>query len=230
MKGFCQHCGKELNGDEPFCPECGMPTGSAQPQPIYYSPPKRNGTTIAIIFVAVIAVLCIVGIAFLPMLIQDERTYTVTITFDEVGITLEDTSQYPGPPVAKNVYLNLYYQDSSGSHQLDTITLAKGYTYNSGAKAPFQKSVQIKVTGDPGKVLYSAYMYVERDYPGGIINDNVDIYKVDTTKITTEAPLYLGCTGVSFSQEDFSEDNSITFDGDSDPIGHIKMTFTTVMN
>ena len=58
MAGFCKHCGKELKDDEPYCPECGMPTGSSYtPMPTYA--PRRNGNRVAIVIVVVIIALIV---------------------------------------------------------------------------------------------------------------------------------------------------------------------------
>ena len=121
MKGFCQHCGRELNGDEPVCPECGMPTGVQAP---YYAPvggPSVSGAKIAMVIIAIIAISCIAAAVFLPDVINKAQERSeVTVYFDKFSITLEDTEQYAANPNV-DVSLQFYYEDSNGSHFNDIL-------------------------------------------------------------------------------------------------------------
>ena len=234
MKGFCQHCGKELNGDEPYCPDCGMPVGTFQPQPTYEQK-KNNGTVIAIAIVAIIAVICIVGIAFLPALITPEETYTVTLTAEKFSIEVDDIAhQYDTPlPTHCDVYLQIVCSNGSKTVS-DQMHLANHYLVNSGEKTPMSgSSISLEITGDPKDVTFSAFLLIKRDVPGpggNTIMDYIDIFEVDTTKITSGSSLYYGCSGVSFDLSDFSSDGTVTFTGDSDPIGMIKLSYKSVKN
>jgi len=229
MKGFCQHCGKELNGDEPFCPECGSPTGPV-PQPTYYAPPKKR-TNMWIVVIACIAALCIIGIAFLPSLIQESGDYKVTMTVDELSVDLADLTQYEGAGTHTNVILKLRFDNGTSSVEKN-ITLYKDYVLNSGAKAPnFENGVTFNVKGSPNDISYSAFLCIERTYSDGYRTwttaDTVDLYTVDTTKIVGGSS-YFGCSGVVFTADDYSGSGSMDLKGDSDPIGYVKLTFKSV--
>ena len=228
MKGFCQHCGKELNGDEPVCPECGMPTGVQVPQ--YSAPipaaPSRANIRITTIIIAIIAICCILAVAFMPQLVNKaESKYEVTVYFDKFSIDLEDTEQYSTSPTV-DVALQFYYEDSKGSH-FNNIMLYMDYDITSGAEVvPLTKSISFNTTGNPEDVKYTAYMMISVKYSMGTIDDIVDLYSVDTSEITGSSKYY-GCTGVSFTIDDLSGD-SITLEGDSDPIGHLTMRIEAV--
>ncbi len=231
MKGFCQHCGRELNGDEPRCPECGMPTGI---QTAYYAPlapAKNNGVVIAVVVIAVLIVGCAIGIAVLSSLVTNEEKYDVTFTVESVSIELDDLTQWDGASTKGDVYLELYYVEDGETHHKEVL-LYKDYVVNSGEKS-VNKEITIRVSGDLKNKAYSAYLEYQRTYPGAkpgdvnTINDLVDIYSVDTSKITGESKYY-GDTGVSFTADDFSSNSTRTFKGDSDPVGKITIGYKAV--
>ena len=228
MKGFCQHCGKELNGDEPFCPDCGSPTGPA-PSPTYYAPPKKR-TNMWIIIFALIVVASILAIAFIPMLMQETGDYKVTVTVNEFSIELADLTQYEGPVTHSNVILSLSFNNGTADVSKE-LRLYNNYFLNSGVKAPtLDKGFTFTARGDPDNITYTAFLYIERTYMSAhgpeTENEMIDLYSVDTTKIVGSSSYY-GCTGISFNAKDFSGNNMV-LEGDSDPIGYVKLTISSV--
>jgi len=227
MKGFCQHCGRELNGDEPFCPDCGSPTGPA-PSPTYSAPPKKS-TNMWIIIFALIVAGSILAVAIIPMLLEDTGDYKVTVTIDEFSITLDDLTQYEGSGTHANVILSLSFNNGVTDVSKE-LTLYHNYYLNSGVKVPTKdKGFTFTAKGDPNDIKYTAFMYIERTYMGfhpETTNDMIDLYSVDMTKIVGSSSYY-GNTGISFNSEDFTG-NSVELKGDSDPIGYVKLTITSV--
>ena len=226
MAGFCKHCGKELKDDEPYCPECGMPTDAPYtPQPAYT--PKKNGSGAAIAIIAVIVVLSIAAIALIPMFIDSGTTekYTVTVKVESVSVTVDDPTVY-GPIVLAN--LSMTY--SIGSSTLD-------HKFNLNALCPINgtektnltdNTVKFTVTGDPMDVNYTAFLLIRS--PTGELDDYADIYDVTdkVTSVPTE-PHYYGCSGVTFTADSY-DGSVMTLKGDSDPLGCVKISFTAVKN
>ena len=235
MSGFCKHCGKELNGDEPYCPECGMPTGSDQSRTYYAPPKKNNGTVIAIAVVAVIAVLCIVGIALLPTLVDNtaKDKYTMTVTVNDFAIYLDDSTQYTDIKSNCQVILTLYYS-YEGETQTDQLVVYNNYALNGGIKEPSNVKSIVKVTGDPKDVRISAYLMIRgyewKDASGNPFMDYIDIYTVDQSKITSGSSLYFGNSGIVFDMSDLTSDGKIRLEGDSDPRGVVDLTVSSVKN
>ena len=220
MKGFCQHCGRELSDDEPFCPDCGSPAGSQTPA---YSAPPKKSTNTWIIVIAVIAAIAILAIAIAPMLFQTSDTYRITITVDEFSVTLTDLEQYEGAATKGDVTLVLSFS-SGPSIDEKSLTLYKQYQVNSGAKAPtVDNKVTFNHTGDPNDLKYTAFFYLQR---GPDAKDMIDLYSVDKTKVTGDSA-YFGCTGISFNNTDIT-DGTVILEGDSDPIGYVKLSLTSV--
>lgn len=236
MKGFCQHCGRELNGDEPRCPECGMPTDVQTPtySPYYAPAPRKKGNSaaIAIIIIAVIAACCIIGIAILPTLLSTHPTYEITVSVESASIQLDDLTQWNGSSTVGKVYLEFYYADYDGTH-VKEVPLNDNYHVNSGEVLTSPQTFTIKVRGEPSEINYSAYLMYGVKYPGShpgqyeYVSDYIDIYSVDTTKVTGGSRYY-GTSGVSFSAEDYTENVPVTFTGDSDPIGQVTFRITSV--
>ena len=233
MKGFCQHCGKELDGNEPICPECGMPTGFDQPQS-YYSPPKRNrGAVIGIAVIAVIAVLCIIGIALLPTLIdtRSNEEYTVTLTINSFRIDVADIEhQYNGPMTVGDVTLVISCSD--GSSSLDKqLNLKDGYHVNTDCTDIREDKMVVNTTGDPKNLRFTVFLHytVERIIDGKkvSISDTIDLYKVDPAP---EGVNYVGTSGIIFDMSDASDSGDITLKGDSDPIGTVNLTVASLKN
>ena len=230
MKGFCQHCGRELNGDEPYCPECGSPTRSV-PQPAYGTPPK-NRTNMWIIIIAVLAAISILAIAVVPILLEDRDTYKVTINVDEFSIELADLQQYEGASTKSDVILKFSFYNGSTLVEKE-LTLYKNYQLNSSVKNPnFDTGITFSHFGNPEGMSYAAYLYIQRtniyDHRPQTTLDNIDLFSVDKTKITGDSS-YFGCTGVAFDTNDIVN-NSVELRGDSDPIGYVKLTVTWVKN
>ena len=230
MGGFCKHCGKELSGDEPYCPECGMPTGTGQPQAVY-APPKGNGTKIAVLIVVAIAVLCIIGIAMLPVLVNTTTSekYTMTVTVNDFAIYLDDPTQYTDIASHCEVILSLTYK-YEGETAFEEIELSKNYAMNSGITPSAAKS-SVKITGDPKDVKVTAFLLIRGfgwSYDDKAFYDYIDIYSVDKSRITSGGSLYYGDSGIVFSMEDLDEDGRLKISGDSDPKGIIDVTVTTV--
>ena len=224
MDRFCQHCGKELKGDESRCPECGMPTGDVPTQQMYSAPPKKN-TNVWIIVIAVAAVVCIALIAVIPALIPQTDSYTVTVTLEEFSIDLEDKTQYGG---ALLVSSSLTIRCGGVSKTLGPWNNCS----NSGTmQTPnFNNQVTFRVTtSDLESLTYSVFLNMGPNHSPSP-SDTVDIYKVDTSKVTSALPKSFGCSGVSFNISDYSGNVSETMDGDCDPIGHIKLVFKAVKN
>ena len=234
MGGFCKHCGKELNGDEPYCPECGMPTESEQPRTYYAPPKKNNNTAIAIGFVAVIAVLCIIGIALLPILIDtgSSEKYTVTLTVNSFEIDVADIAhQYNGPSTVRDVILAISCSD--GFSSLDKqLRLKNGYHVNTNCTDVHDNTMAISVTGDLKDLKFTVFMYytVVRDLGGGqslSISDLIDLYAVSPAPGDVK---YIGTSGIVFDMSDLSSSGDVTLKGDSDPIGTVNITVTSVKN
>ena len=229
MDRFCQHCGKELKGDELRCPECGMPIDPSpyQPslQPTYAAPPRKR-TNAWIIVVAVVAVLCIALIALIPSLIPTKDTYTVTVTVEEFSITVEDKSQY-GMATTLDAELGITCGDASATIgpwkdcKIDGTKISPP----SGNKAVFKIS-----TSDLTEVKYTVFLNIISSYPGGTITDTVDLYSVDTSKVTSPIPKAFGCSGVVMNVEDYQNGSTVVLKGDTDPIGYVKLSFKSVKN
>lgn len=219
MKEFCRYCGRELDGDEPRCPECGMPTPSFRQQQ-YYAPPKRSNTTIAIVVVSLIAIACIVGVIILPSLITTNDSYTVTITVESFSVDVADTTQYGGATHA-DAYLELTVGDQ-------TVKIGPKNCLLNGTVTHFTDNVVTCriTTDDIDSVSYTAFLKIKN---GGSY-DIIDIYTVDTGKITSTVPSYLGCSGVIFTVSDYSGNSTMTLSGDSDPIGEVVLRFNAVKN
>ena len=228
MKGFCQHCGKELNGDERACPQCGMSVGPGQsPQtPYYYSPPKKKNTAvIAIAVVAVIAVVCIVGVVLLPTIFTTEDQYTVTIKIEEIRVDVKDSTYYNAPVVAQ---LDLTCRNGS-SKVVSELGPWEGIPVNNTPVTSLSdNTVTFTVRGDPTKITYSAFLLIKKDVASSIW-DYADIYDV-TSKVTSPVvnPHYYGCTGVEFTIDKYDGTTAVIFSGDSDPVGYVKITATAV--
>ena len=221
MKGFCQHCGRELNDDEPFCPDCGSPTGSQTPA---FSAPPKKSTNAWIIIIAVIVAVGILTVAIVPMLLQNNDTYRITVTVDEFSVTLTDLEQYEGAYTKGKVILSLNYSDGFSVKE-KKLTLYDNYHLNSGVKAPaVENKLVFNYTGDLNDLQYTAFMYLQRTNTG--VTDMIDLYSVDKTKITGDSA-YFGCSGISFNRSDYAS-GTFVMEGDSDPIGHVKLSFTSV--
>ena len=217
MKDFCHHCGRELNGDEPVCPGCGAPTGFAQPY--YYQPPKRSGTNVAIIVIAAVAVLCIVGIAFLPTLIPQQETYTVTIRVDEIKIS-DSTGYYGGDAVAT---LHLTIDDKSVN--VGPWNCIIGVEKICGGPGD---TVKMTYRGSLDDIKITAFLYFSGG--GHTSDDYADLYDVtDKVTSTVTTPHYYGCSGVSFNLDDV-QSSVVELKGDSDPVGYVKLTVNAVKN
>ena len=229
MAGFCKHCGKELKDDEPYCPECGMPTGSSYtPTPAYA--PRRNGNRVAIVIVVVIIALSILMIALIPMLIDNgpSEKYTVTVTVESVSIDVADGSYY-GPVLQACLSISC---NSGGSTVDHTFGPWMGILSNGTVYSPvMDNTLKLSVSGDPKDVKYTAFLIFKNDHaPENITYDYADLFDV-TGQVTSPAttPLYYGCSGVTFDGEDY-DGSAITLKGDSDPIGCVKLSFTVVEN
>ena len=229
MAGFCKHCGKELKDDEPYCPECGMPTGSSYtPTPTYA--PRRNGNRVAIVIVVVIIALSILMIALIPMLIDNgpSEKYTVTVTVESVSIDVADGSYY-GPVLQACLSISC---NSGGSTVDHTFGPWMGILSNGTVYSPvMDNTLKLSVSGDPKDVKYTAFLIFKNDHaPENITYDYADLFDV-TGQVTSPAttPLYYGCSGVTFDGEDY-DGSAITLKGDSDPIGCVKLSFTVVEN
>lgn len=230
MGGFCKHCGRELNGDEPYCPECGMPTGSDRPQSYPVAAPRKNEVKIAVIIVAAVVVLCFVGIAMLPSLIttSDEK-YTMTVSIDDFAVYLDDTTQYTDIASNCEVILSISY-DFAGKTVSEELPLDRHYVLNKGI-TPSTAKHSVKITGDPKDVKITAFLMIRG--PGwssgsSAFYDYIDIYSVDKSKITSGSSLYYGDSGITFSMEDLDKDGKLRIEGDSDPRGVVDLTVTTV--
>ena len=227
MGGFCQRCGKELEGNEPYCPECGMPTGIVQTTA---AAPKKNDIKIAVAIVAAIAILCMIGIALLPSLINTSNDdYTLTVTVDDFAVYLDDTTQYTDIASDCRIVLSLSF-DYAGKTHSEQLSLSDHYKLNDGIKSTSVKS-SVKITGDPKDVKITAFLLITG--PGwmsgkDVYYDYIDIYSVDKSKITSGDSLYYGDSGVSFSMEDLDKDGKFKMIGDSDPKGMVDVTVTAV--
>jgi len=229
MAGFCKHCGKELKDDEPYCPECGMPTGSSYtPMPTYA--PRRNGNRVAIVIVVVIIALSILMIAIIPMLIDNQPSdeYTVTIRVESVSINVEDPHYY-GPMLQARLDIACTTGSSTVNHTFGVWTDVPS---NGTAYTPtMDNTLKLSVSGNPKDVKYTAFLVFKNNHaPDEITYDYADLYDV-TGKVTSPptTPLYYGCSGVTFDGEDY-DGLTITLKGDSDPIGCVKLSFSPVKN
>ena len=224
MDRFCQHCGKKLSDSELRCPECGMPVESAPYRPAYGAPTGKK-TNVWIIVVVVIAVLGVVMIAFIPSLIPEKSSYTVTVTVEEFSIDVADKSQY-GMVSLVNAELDITCGDTT-----KTLGPWKNCTIDGSVKSPgsSNKAVFKVDTTDLSSINYTMFLNIVRSYSGGEIRDTVDIYTVDTSKVTSEIPKAFGCSGVSFTVDNYSS-SVMEFSGDTDPIGYVKLSFTAVKN
>ena len=236
MAGFCKHCGKELKDDEPYCPECGMPTGSSlTPQPAYT--PKKKGNGVAIAIIVIIIALSILMIALIPMLIDNGPTekYTMTVTVNGFNIDVTDTTQYTDIASDCKIVLSLSYNYGEATIS-DLMVLDDHYNLSSVYKNVNVKS-SVKITGNPEDVRITAFLIITG--PGWITYnaktneyeeffDYIDIYSIDTSKITSGSSKYYGESGIIFSLEDLDKDNKVRLYGDSDPKGIVDVTITTV--
>ncbi|MBO4552355.1 MAG: zinc ribbon domain-containing protein [Candidatus Methanomethylophilaceae archaeon] len=232
MVGFCQHCGKELEGDEPYCPECGMPTGTV-PVRAYPAAKKNNSTAIAIIVIAVIAALCIAGIALLPSLVDvNTDKYRVTVTVDGFNVDVADITQYTD--IASNCEIVLSLRYDCGSDTLsEQIVLDRHYNLNNDYKSLTDVKSSVKIAGDPKDLKITAFLLItgpEWNSGSEKFYDYIDIYSVDKSKITSGSSLYYGETGIVFSMDDLDKDGKFTMSGDSDPKGTVDVTVTAVKN
>lgn len=227
MSGFCQHCGKELNGDEPYCPECGSPTGFYAPQPAYA--PRKSNTRIAVIIVVIIVVASIAAIAMIPFFVDNtsQDKYTVTITVDSVSVEVSDHSYYSTPVKA---YIGFVCKDSNTVNREFGPWVAIPIN-GTEVTALTNNKLTLTVTGNPTDIEYTAFLYIK---DGLGLDDRVwdyaDLYDV-TEEVTSPVtdPHYYGCSGVKFTVDNY-DGSTMTFKGDSDPIGCIKMSFTAVKN
>lgn len=227
MAGFCKHCGKELKDDESYCPECGMPTESSFTPPPTYTP-RRNSNGVAIAIIVIIVALSILMIALIPMFIDNQPSdkYTVTVTVESVSINIADSSYY-GPMLQACLEITCTSGDSSVT---DTFGPWMGILSNGTEYSPLTKNtLKLSVSGDPKDVKYTAFLVFKGDHaPEGLTYDYADLYDV-TSEVTSPetTPHYYGCSGVVFDGKDY-DGSSITLKGDSDPIGCVKLSFTTV--
>ena len=228
MAGFCKHCGKELKDDEPYCPECGMPTESAfTPQPAYA--PKKSGNGAAIAIIAVIVVISISMIALIPFFIDSgtSEKYTVTVKVESISVTVADSS-YFGPKV--EAYLDFTCNGGKVAHNFGPW----GFVDTDGTEYhPIKdNTLTLSVTGDLKEVNYVAFLCIKKMGPGteDRLYDYADLYDV-SSKVTSPVtdPVYYGCSGVTFEVDNY-DGSVVTYKGDSDPIGCIKLSFTAVKN
>ena len=227
MGGFCRYCGRELDGNEPYCPECGMPTGSGQPQ-TYHSPSsKKRDVGIAIAAIAVIAALCMVGIAMLPMFIDvNEDRYDITLTVTSFRIDVVDKEhQYNGPLTSGEASLSITC--SNGSKSLNkTLVLDRNYPINTDSTSIQEDKYVVEMTGDPKDLKFMAFLHYKVSRPGvEPITDIIDLYSVEPRPADVR---YVGGTGVIFDIADLSNDGIVTLKGDSDPIGTVVLKIATV--
>jgi len=206
-----------------------MPTGSSYtPTPTYT--PRRNGNRVAIVIVVVIIALSILMIALIPMLIdnQPSEKYTVTVTVESVSIDVADGSYY-GPVLQACLSISC---NSGGSTVDHTFGPWMGILSNGTVYSPvMDNTLKLSVSGDPKDVKYTAFLIFKNDHaPENITYDYADLYDV-TGKVTSPptTPLYYGCSGVTFDGEDY-DGSTITLKGDSDPIGCVKLSFSSVKN
>jgi hypothetical protein len=228
MPGFCQHCGKELNGDEPYCPECGSPTGFYAPQQTY-APRKNKGTGVAIVIVVMIVVASIAAIAMIPFFVDNtpQEKYTVTITVESVSVEAIDTSYYSSPVRA---YIGFSCRDTNTVNHEFGPWIAIPVN---GTEVPVltNNKLTLTVTGNPTDIKYTAFLYIKDTMAlDSRVWDYADLYDVTSeVKPPITTPHYYGCSGVSFTVDNY-DGSTMTFKGDSDPIGCIKMSFTAVKN
>ena len=225
MAGFCKHCGRELEGNEPYCPECGSPTGIYQSQPAYA--PRRGGNSVAIAIVVLIVAFSILAIALVPMFLDTGTTekYTVTVKIESVSVNVSDPSVY-GMFVFTDLSMNYSYGSSSVSHDFGMWVQCP---IDGTEKTDLPRSTaKFVVTGNPLDVKYTAFLKIKKDMSS--LADYADIYDVtgEVTSIPTD-PLYYGCSGVTFTVDAY-DGSVMTLKGDSDPIGCVKLTFTAVKN
>ena len=184
-----------------------------------------------IVIFALIVAGSILAIAIIPSLMEEGGNYKVTMTVEEFSIDLADLTQYDGAGTHTDVILKVKFNNGSTDVE-KSITLYKNYVLNSGVKTPTNENgITFNTVVNPDSLKYSAFLCIERTYMDGphpkTTTDIVDLYSVDTTKITGSSSYY-GCSGVYFTAEDYSGDGSMVLKGDSDPIGYVKMTFRSV--
>lgn len=227
MAGFCKHCGKELDDGAPYCPECGSPTGS-YPSQTAYAPRKKGANAVAIAIIVAIIVFSIVAIALIPVFMDMGTTdkYTVTVTVESISVEVSDPSVY-GMFVVADLSLGYKYGSSNSSHDFGMWIECP----ISGAEIPVHHNNTVKfiVSGDPTGIKYTAFLHIKKSL-GSTLSDYADLYDV-TGMVTSEptVPLYYGCSGVTFDVDSY-DGSVMTFKGDSDPIGCVKLTFTAVKN
>jgi len=225
MGGFCKHCGKELNGDEPYCPDCGMPTGSVPTRASPAARPKNNNLAVGIAVVSVIAILCIIGIILLPSMIDvNNDKYTVTVTVDSFRIdVIDDEHQYNGPLTRGEAVLNFVCSDGSSTITKE-LSLDENYQINTDGTNIFENKFTFNYTGEPKDLKFTVFLYYYVSDGTYVIGDIIDIYTVSPAPTGVK---YVGDTGIAFTLDEVV-DGKIELKGDSDPIGTVNLTITSV--
>lgn len=95
---YCTNCGKEVKEDAKFCPKCGF-SFEKKAQKKKETKEKKKGGKIALIIIAIIGGLIILGIAllflislFIPSNTTGKKTPTTIFNRDKVKITKSETS------------------------------------------------------------------------------------------------------------------------------------------
>lgn len=219
-KDFCRHCGRELTGNESQCPECGAPLNGDVSQ--NYVPKQMVSKLpipqIAIGVVAVVAVIAMLVFGISPL----TATYNTTITVEEISIddSFECLYSADGNYAA---FLSVTIGGKTMALPENNLYLAVP-TDGSVYKPTENNSLRFSNTGQDPTIEIYLCVYVPgitgtgEDKEG----DYVDVYKVDTTQIEGDVSEF-GVSGIRIDKSSLDSDGYIVLEGDSQPIGHVKL-------
>lgn len=228
---FCRKCGKQLDDGVRDCPYCGT---SVDPQARVGPAPqddrsKTRLNQILSVMIMLILVTAAIWIFFPPTPADNNPTYRVTVSMDEIYIY--DTTKMLG---------------SNDGYRSETYIML-----SYGSEADFKSNTEKKITSDHWNLpIYSKDPVVTKgsdlknstftfdtkyaldkmtfqlrvvNFHNDTVSDEIDIFTPH--EIVGDVPSYAGFSGVQFTLENRS--SQVTFEGDSAPIGHIKMTFNS---
>lgn len=226
-KEFCLRCGRELNGDEMQCPECGKPTARGMQNPqIIHKPVPSSRPRIPVILIVALVIVAMVVMA-MPLFNPSSTTsYKTTITVEE--ISLDDS-------------LGGLYSEEGKAKAFLVVTIGTATKDLPEGKAnywlvPIDKTAvtltenNVLTFNDTGSnpsitIFFETYLPNYDDGSGAVKSgDYADIF---TEKNADREVQYFGTTGVTFDKSDLDESGYVILDGDSQPIGHIKIKVST---
>ena len=221
MRSFCHHCGRELDDDAMQCPECGTPTEKGLSDPNFVRKVNKAHLNKAPIGLFLLVAFLVAMAIIYPVFGPQSVTYDTTITVVEIGIDDEAGQLYTESGYAK-VFLSIKVNDSEDELPTDRTVYWSIPTDGSVKTMTENNTITFRNTGQSPSFV----MFLHNYAPGlgssddGRAGDMIDIYKEEHADREVE---YFGTTGVIFHMSEVDENGYIILDGDSQPIGHLKL-------